>query len=154
MHEVELVERPSRRVIGLPHRGAYNRIGPVFEQLAAALTERELWPEAVEFLGIYYDDPESVEERDLRSMAGIAVRDDLGLPAGLEQVRLPAGRYAVLHHRGPYSGLPDAWTWLHGEWLPKSGLAQRDGPAAEIYRNSPGQVAEAELLTDICLAIA
>ena len=46
-------------------------------------------------------------------MAGIAVRDDLGLPAGLGQARLPGGRYAVLHHRGAYSGLPDAWMWLY-----------------------------------------
>jgi AraC family transcriptional regulator len=154
MHEGEVVERPERRVIGVAHRGPYDAIGPAFERLAAVAGERGLWSEAVEFLGVYFDDPRSVAAAELRSLAGIAVRDDLALPEGLEEVRLPAGRHAVLHHRGSYAGLAAAWAYLGGEWLPASGLAGREAPACEIYLNTPGEVPENELRTDICMPVA
>jgi AraC family transcriptional regulator len=153
MYPVEIMERPALRVIGLEHRGAYSRIGPVFERLGAAVTAAGLWPEAVEFLGLYFDDPSSVPEPELRSLAGIAVRDGVAAPAGFAEVRLAAGRFAVLHHRGPYEGLPAAWGWLMAEWLPRSGAVSRAEAACEIYRNAPGEVAPEELLTDICMAV-
>src|SRR5687768_12203565 len=57
MHEVSLVEEPERRVIGLGHRGAYAAIGPVFRAVSEAIEARGLWPEMLEFLGVYRDDP-------------------------------------------------------------------------------------------------
>lgn len=153
-HEIEIVERPEIRVIGLGHAGAYDRIGPTFERLGAALGARGLWPEAREFLGLYFGDPRTVAEADLRSMAGIAVRADLAVPEGFEAVVVPAGRYAVLRHRGPYEGLGEAWRWMYAEGLPTSGLETRDAAACEIYRNAPGEVPDAELRVDICVAVA
>jgi AraC family transcriptional regulator len=154
MYAIEVTERPARRVIGIAHRGPYHRIGAAFERLAAEVEAKGLWPEAIEFLGVYFDDPETVAQADLRSLAGIAVRDDLALPEGFEQARLAAGRHAVLHHKGPYSGLPAAWEHLYETWLPQSGLTLRPAPASEVYRNAPGQVPEADLLTDICMPVA
>jgi len=154
MYPVEITKRPARRVIGVAHRGAYNRIGGAFERLAAAVTERGLWPEAIEFMGVYFDDPGAVPEPELRSLAGIAVRKGLAAPAGFEEARLAGGQYAVLHHVGPYDGLPAAWAWLHAEWLPQSGVKGRPGAACEIYRNTPGEVEPAALATDICVPVA
>jgi AraC family transcriptional regulator len=153
MYPVEIMERPALRVIGLAHRGAYNQIGPVFEQLGAAVTEAGLWPEAIEVLGLYFDDPSQVPEADLRSLAGIAVRDGVTQPAGFAEERLAAGRFAVLRHRGPYEGLPAAWGWLMSDWLPKSGETPRAAVPCEVYRNAPGEVAPEDLLTDICMPI-
>jgi AraC family transcriptional regulator len=154
MYDIEVTERPARRVIGIGHRGPYDRIGGAFEALAAAAEAQGLWPEATEFLGVYFDDPEKTPAEDLRALAGIAVREDLALPDGFEQVRLAAGRHAVLRLIGPYAGLPAAWTWLYATWLPQSGLAPRDAPACEVYRNTPGQVPETELVTEICIPVA
>lgn len=153
MDRVDVIERPEIRVIGVPHQGSYSGIGPAFERLAAIADASNLWPETREFLGVYLDDPQTVPEQELRSLAGLAVRDDLPLPDGLEQVRIPAGRYALLHHVGPYSGLGDAWVYLMREWFPMSELGRRDAPAVEIYRNTPGEVPEAELLTDLGIAV-
>ena len=91
MHEVSLVEEPERRVVGLEHRGAYSAIGGTFTALMQAVEGRGLWPEAIEVLGVYRDDPRVVPEAELRSMAGIRVRDDLALPEGMAELRLPAG---------------------------------------------------------------
>ena len=71
MHEVSLVEEPERRVVGLEHRGAYSAIGGTFSALMQAVEGRGLWPEAIEVLGVYRDDPRVVPEAELRSMAGI-----------------------------------------------------------------------------------
>jgi AraC family transcriptional regulator len=150
MYDVEVRDRPARRVIGLAHTGAYQEIGPTFAALSAQVTELGLWPEAQEFLGLYFDDPGEVPEDDLRALAGIAVRDDLALPDGLEQTRLTAGKYAVLSFKGPYEGLPDAWAWLYNDWLPASGERPGPGIACEVYVNSPTDVAPEDLRTDIC----
>jgi AraC family transcriptional regulator len=154
MYPVEIMKRPPRRVIGVAHRGGYSQIGGAFGRLKALLDERELWPEAIEFMGVFFDDPHAVPEAELRSLAGIAVRKGLALPDGLEEARLQGGKHAVLHLVGPYDGLPAAWRWLYDEWLPQSGMKGRRGAAAEIYRNTPGEVEPAALATDICLPVA
>ncbi len=154
MDRVDVTEQPEMRVIGIPHRGPYDTIGPAFERFAEVAGTAGLWPEASAFLGVYLDDPEAVPPADLRALAGIAVRDDLPLPADLEEVLVPAGRHAVLHHKGPYAGLGDAWVYLMREWFPMAELGRREAPALEIYRNTPGEVPDAELLTDLCLPVA
>lgn len=154
MYDVEVCERAARRVIGLSHTGAYNEIGPTFQALSARLGELGLWPEAQEFLGLYFDDPGEVPEDDLRALAGIVVRDELTLPDGLEQARLAAGKYAVLSFKGPYEGLADAWAWLYNDWLPTSGERAGPGVACEVYVNSPVDVAPEELRTDVCAPLA
>lgn len=154
MYAVEIVKRPQRRVIGVPHRGPYSEIGGSFGRLAAALDQRGLWSEAVEFLGAYFDDPGAVPAAELRSMAAIAVRKGLALPDGFEEARLAGGQYAVLRHVGPYDGLPAAWAWLYQTWLPASGMVRRPAAACEIYRNTPGEVEPAALATDLCVPVA
>lgn len=54
---------------------------------------------------------------------------------------------------GAYSGLGDTWVYLMRGWFPMSELGRRDAPAVEIYRNTPGQVPEAALPTDIGVAV-
>lgn len=154
MYEVEVMERPARRVIGVAHRGPYTGIGGAFKRLSTLVGEHGLGPEAIEFLGVYFDDPGSVPEDEMHSLAAIAVRDDLPMPPGFEQARLAAGRYAVLHHVGPYAGLPAAWGWMLSEWVPASGLLVREDAACEVYLNAPGKVPEAELRTEICMPVA
>jgi AraC family transcriptional regulator len=154
MYPVEIVKRPARRVIGIGHRGAYHLIGGAFERLAAAVDAHRLWPEQIEFLGVYLDDPRVVPESELRSLAGIAVRKGLALPEGFEEAKVPGGQFAVLHHFGPYEGLPAAWAWLGGEWLPQSGMKGRGGAACEVYLNTPSEVVPEALATDICVPVA
>lgn len=153
MYPVEIREEGPRRVVGIGHQGAYDRIGPAFMRLSDIVTERGLWPRALEFLGVYLDDPNEVPVEDLRALAGIAVAEDLPLPEGMEQIHVAGGRYAVLRLVGPYSGLPAAWRWLYGSWLGGSGETLRDSPALEIYRNDPDKVPEAELVTEILVPL-
>jgi AraC family transcriptional regulator len=104
-------------------------------------------------LALYHDDPETNAAAELRSDAALVVRDDVALPEGLEEVTLPAGRYARFTHRGAYGGLGDAWARLMGAWLPGSGFRVGSGPAYECYVTDPRTTATADLRTDLYLPL-
>ncbi|WP_315981699.1 GyrI-like domain-containing protein [Aliamphritea spongicola] len=108
----------------------------------------------VRMLAIYYDDPASVAEADLRSMACMSCLADVELPEGFSRQTLMGGEYAVLRHKGPYADLASAYQWLYGVWLPQSGRLPADQPCFEEYLNNPREVAPAELLTDIYVPLA
>jgi AraC family transcriptional regulator len=75
------------------------------------------------------------------------------LPDGFDDVTVPGGRHAVLTLKGPYTGIPAAWTWLYGDWFPASGEEPADRAPFEIYRNSPADTPPAELITEICVPL-
>lgn len=154
MFPVEIINRPALRLAAVPHRGAYNEISRAFERLGGVFAARGLWPQVRGMAGVYYDNPSEVAVADLRSHAGYAVDDALTLTAPLEEVRLPAGRCAVLHFKGPYTGLAAAYDQLFCTWLPASGHEAAEAPAYEIYHNTPADTAPEDLLTDICLPLA
>jgi AraC family transcriptional regulator len=104
--------------------------------------------------GVYYDDPSAVPESQLRSHAAFEVGEDFQVEAPLEEIRLPAGRHAVLEHTGPYSGLQAAYDQLYRDWLPASGEDPADRPVFEVYRNTPMDAAPEALRTDIMLPLA
>ncbi len=149
MFTIEIRKTDDRRIIGLPHKGAYLEIGKVFEKVSAIATSRNLWPNVKSMVGLYYDDPNAVAEADLRSFAALEVSPDLALPDGLEEVSVAKGDVAVLVFKGPYSGLKAAYDYLYGEWLPNSGRETRDEPSYEVYLNSPMDTAPKDLLTEI-----
>jgi AraC family transcriptional regulator len=95
-----------------------------------------------------------VPEAELRSMAAIRVRPDLPRPEGFAETTLPGGRYARVEVKGPYFGLPAAYMWTYGEWLPASGERDRGTPSFEVYANGPHEVPPEELLTHIYVPLA
>ena len=103
MHPVTTRTEPARRVIALPHKGAYSEIGKSFEAFGALCESRQLWPQIGPVLALYLDSPEDVPEDQLRSYAGAEFRGD-ETPQGMEDMQIPGGKTAVLTFKGPYSG--------------------------------------------------
>ncbi|GGB27720.1 AraC family transcriptional regulator [Allosediminivita pacifica] len=150
MHDVRIEERPSLRLAALGHTGPYIKAGRTFEQVSAIFTARDLWPQARGMVGVYYDDPGSKPEGELRADAGIVVEPGFPIPDGLHEVLLDRGPCAVLRFKGPYSELHTAYDYLYGEWLPQSGREPAERPPYEVYLNTPRDVAPQDLLTEIC----
>ena len=150
---VEIKTLARMRLAALEHRGAYPQIIRTFEKLCAVFNQGGLWNHARGMASVYYDDPSVVAEAELRSAAGVVVEESFSLPGDLCEIWIGGGRCAVLRHQGAYAGLPDAWHAFYNDWLPSSGEAASDMPSFEIYRNSPKDVPEAELLTDICIPL-
>lgn len=151
MFDVEIREMPDRRIAAARHTGSYQEISHAFERVSMIIGARNLWLRIGAMVGVYYDDPNAVAQQDLRSAAGFEFEGPV--PDDLEEIEIPAGRFAVLRHKGPYAGLPSAYDYLYGQWLPNSGEEPRDAPANEIYVNTPADTAQPDLLTDICLPI-
>lgn len=153
MFDITIRPEPARRLFAVKHSGPYMDIARSFEKLTAVVSARNLWHEARGMVGVYYDDPSSVKPGDLRSHAGVVVGDAIPLPEGLEDVRLPGGKTAVLRFKGHYSGLPAAYDYLYGVWLPQSGEEAGDSPPFEFYVNSPMDTAAEDLLTDVSVPL-
>ena len=95
-HPVILRSDPPRRLAAVPHKGPYFEINRAFEKLFAAIVARGQMKDAGLMVGVHYDDPSATPLADLRSHAGAIVGEDVALAAPLDEVRLPAGRHAVL----------------------------------------------------------
>lgn len=152
MYPVTIRTEPSRVLAGIIHEGAYDKIGAAFETFFAHCQSHDLWPRLGNPIGIYFHNPESVPEAELRSLAGAELRTE-DVPQGLEGHRIAEGRYAVLTLRGPYQLIPSAYESLFGQWLPSSGEEPADAPCFEVYLNNPMEVAPDDLLTEICLPL-
>jgi AraC family transcriptional regulator len=154
MHDVTIQILPDMRIAAVPHVGPYFQIGETFGKLMQAIGQAGLFPRlAGPALGIYHDDPSSVPAAELRAHAGMQLSDAKPLPAGFDDVTVRGGRHAVLTLKGPYTGIPAAWTWLYGEWFPGSGEEPADRAPFEIYRNSMADTAPADLVTEICVPL-
>ena len=149
MYGVKVEDAPERRLAAMAHVGAYNGVSKSYEKVAAVFTIRDLWKHARGMVGIYYDDPSTVPEAELRSHAAVELADDVVVPDPLEEVLIRGDESAVLVMQGAYKGLQEAYEWLYGQWLPQSGRMPADQPSYEIYLNSPMDTAPADLLTQI-----
>jgi AraC family transcriptional regulator len=153
MFEVTVRHLALAQAVTLPHQGSYLKIGKAFETLFGWFAMRGLLKPGARSIGLYYDDPNAVAEENLRSAAGIVVETAPMIEAPMSVTPMAGGEYAVLRHKGPYSDLHLAYTWLYGTWLPQSGREVADTPVFEEYVNSPRDTPPAELLTDICLPL-
>jgi AraC family transcriptional regulator len=162
--DVQIVDVPERRVAASLHSGAYPRISEAFERLGALLggaseasgVEAKRFDRAspMTMLASYLDDPNLVPEAELRSYAAIVLAAGERAPEGLVELAVGGGLYAKTTHRGPYSGLAEAWRWLMVEWQRSAGARIDARPWFEIYRNTPGQVPLDELETELYLPLA
>jgi AraC family transcriptional regulator len=151
MH-VEIDMLPGLRLATVRHVGPYHRIGRAFGRLddivrRAGLPHREL-------VGVYHDDPAVTPPDQLRSDAGVVVDEGVPLPPGLDEQRVPAGRFARAEHAGSYAGLPAAWGEFKRAIAAQTGTANPRGHTFELYRNTPMDVPEAELRTVLYMSVA
>lgn len=153
MYDISTTTIQDLHLAAIAHRGDYSESGIAFQKLGAILSAGGHWPDTRGMVGVYYDDPSTTKPEDLRSHAGVIwARDDL--PDGLDPVTLQGGRCAVLHFKGPYSGLAAAYQYLYGPWLAENKVALRDVPSFEVYLNDPTDTAPDDLLTDIHIPLA
>lgn len=151
--QLEYKDMPALRVAAVRHRGPYHQIAEAFGRLGQVAAGAGLQDAPGTMLAAYHDDPAVTPVAELRSDAGLVLGEGTAVPPGLVELTLPAGRYAVTTHVGPYQFLGEAWAQLRQQ---VAGAGQRAAPGAsyEIYRNTPETVPESKLLTELYLAVA
>jgi AraC family transcriptional regulator len=151
--DVTIRDLPPLQLAAIDHVGSYMQIDRAFEPLFGWFAARGLLSPATRSIGVYYDDPFSVAEDELRSRAGLVVQRDFRFEAPLIETNISGGRHAVLRHKGPYATMRSAYQWFYGSWLAQSGEEVEDAPVFEEYLNNPREVAPQDLVTDIFLPL-
>jgi AraC family transcriptional regulator len=103
-------------------------------------------------LGISPDVPKGPTDPEMRFVAAFVIEaaaPGLNTPPGLSWDTIPAGRWAVFRHVGPYQTLSRTWQAIYGQWLPASGQQLRPAAPFERYENEPTDVPPEQLITDI-----
>ena len=144
---VRVETRRGYRLAVSEHRGSYMDIGRAFSRVRDRVDSGSL------MVAIYEDDPDVVPPADLRSAAGTVVDPGMKIPHDLVERMVPAGRYAIMRHIGPYSSMHAAYLWLYGQWLPSSGEEPRDHPIIEEYLTDPATTPPVDAVTDILLPL-
>ncbi len=162
--EVRIVDRPATRLACIRTVGPYwEVVGPAFDRLFDIARARG-WIGSSDstsayplILASYLDSPQHVPLSDLRADVCIGVADDVQTDEQLTVRVMPAARYVVFSHIGPYAGLRDAWSQahmlIHSGQVPGNPVLRHDGECFEIYCNDPCITAPEQLRTDIYLPI-
>ncbi len=70
---------------------------------------------------------------ELFYIACVEVADLNSIPAAMISRVIPAGRHALFTHVGKLDKLDATMKFIHGVWLPQSGMSRRDAPEIEVY---------------------
>jgi AraC family transcriptional regulator len=139
------------RLAAIEHRGDYQAVGNSFANVQIFFAANGL-PFTRSF-GIYFDDPESVPENELRAEAGLATNANIPAHAKIREVKIPASLCASILHKGPYAELERVYRHLFRDWLPTSGYEAGDFPCFEEYLNDPRELPPTEWLTRVNLPL-
>lgn len=146
-------DQPDYQCVAVSHTGSYSAVDRAFSTLFRKLSTPGSMTEAVQMIGVYFDDPAMLDESKLESLACAAGVSPAMQPHDLDTWHIQGGMHAVLRHHGSYDGLDSAYDWLFGQWLPNSGHDPQDQPVYEVYVNDPRETAPKDLLVEICLPL-
>ena len=146
-------------VIYLRHVGSYSEFGEVFQDMLGSLitwssAKGLVSSEEIKLLTVYHDNHEITEDDKLRTSVCMVVPKNTKAEGKFDKMNIPPGKYAIGHFEidNPEQH-SEAWAYLYGEWLPKSGYQPDDRPSFEIYLNDPNTHPEKKHLLDIYLPV-
>lgn len=156
-HDVtaEIVDFPETRIAYLTHIGSPGTVLNTAGKFIEWRKESGLSPvKSSRTFGIPYSDPDTTLPEEFRWDVCGSV--DCEIPSNLYGVTngvIPAGKCAVLRHKGSHSKLNDSIWYFFNTWLLNSGEETRDQPIYFEYLNFIFEVDESDLLTDIYLPL-
>ncbi len=113
-----------------------------FRELSRYSWRRLILPAGKPFVIYHSEDSETIDVE-----AGIPVFFQGRGTARVKPGEIPAGTYAAVRHKGPYSSMPAAYKFLE-EYIQENGY-KRIGLSYEVFRTNPGLTPPAMLKTDI-----
>jgi DNA gyrase inhibitor GyrI len=160
MADVALQYLNAMRVAAFRHAGLHDPrlTDATWQQLIVWASPRRLLgrtPEA-RGIGLLWDDPRQFGPRDRRYDVGVPIDeadvDSIEAP-GFVVVTAP-GRYLKVTHEAGYDSILSTYDEVIEGPLRYDGWTLLAQPIIEIYRNSPSEVSEGDLRTDIYFPVA
>ena len=150
---VRIENAKDRRVAFMRHTGPYEKVGETWQKFTMWMFSAGMVNRPVAIFGATHDDPEVTPPDKLRYDCCIEVDDDFQPSGDVGVQTISGGKYAIATHKGPYTGLPQIYCGLLGQWMPKHNHQPATGPFLEIYKNNPQDTPPEELLTEVCIPI-
>lgn len=116
----------------------------------AALGAAQVDPVGAPFT-LYYQAPDADTAGDIAMCVPIAGAASLDSGAPIDLVEVPAGAAAAIIHEGSYDNTGESYATV-AAWIQERGHTIT-GPAREVYLNSPAEVDEADLRTELLFPI-
>ncbi|MBM4241043.1 MAG: GyrI-like domain-containing protein [Euryarchaeota archaeon] len=138
------------RVAYTPYRGSYDKIPELMGEVVDWLMNKGLQMTGMIY-GTYYNSPEDVPEEDLQYEIGASFDGDAQQEGRVGVKELPEHTVLAAMHKGPYTEVGPV---IHAivKYAVKNGY-DIVGPITEVYLNSPMEVPESELLTEVRLPV-
>lgn len=137
---VRTEELPPLRVAYVKHMKGYEDaagIGAAFETLFAWAGPRGFMGPDARVLGIALDDPDITPKDKCRYCAAVVVNDRAAPDGRIGLMTLRPGMYAVGRFAGGAGIFKEAYGYMYGTWLPRSGWQPDDAPGFESYVGEP-----------------
>lgn len=153
--QVEIIDFPHTPIAVLEHLGSPDRVNDSVLTFIEWRKQSGLSPVTTsQSFGLVYSDPNQTPDEEFRfDICGSVKQPVPENPQGVINKSIPAGRCAMVEHKGSHSTLENSIYPLYSDWLPESGEQLRDFPLFFCYRNFFPDVAEHELITEIYLPI-
>lgn len=143
------------RVAAMLHKGSYETLSATFDELFEWVESKRV--PIMRTIGIYWDNPEFVDEAKLRSAACVEIPtnyqfiDNGGLPIDIMQI--VGGNYAMTRFVGPYEKLEPVWVEFTAYVENTLGRKITQDPAFEVYVNDPAETPASELITELFMPV-
>ena len=147
---VTLKKVESMKVALISVQGPYSEIGPVFGELYGWLSKKGVQPAGLPF-GIYYDNPDEVPPEECRYDICVPIAVQVESDERVQIKELPEIEVASFIHKGAYEKVNSSWKKVY-TWIYRNNYKPA-GPGREVYLNSPEEVPEDSLLTEIQVPI-
>ena len=153
--EVVMRTLPESRCLTFRRLGCYEECHEAWNDLMGKLAMAGRVMDVELSLGLCYDDPDVTSTDKLRYDACVTLtRLPATLPEGCRWRTIPAGRYAIATHHGPYESIFETYVGLIGRYLPFHDIELVNEPVVENYLNNPTDTAPADLRTEVCVRVA
>ena len=145
-YNIKLEEKQAQQVLSIRRITSMGNlpqeIGKAYNSIIQYLNELGEQPADAPYTAYYNLDMENLDvEMGFPVSKKLAERDEI------KANEIPAGKYAECTYKGPYAEMAPVYDAMN-QWMAEKGL-EATGIAYEVYYNSPGEVAESELLTKI-----
>jgi len=143
MAEVQLKDVEGMEVMSLPFTGSYSQTRDKMDELMSWLL-RAGHPYSSTPFALYYDDPSSVPEEQLRAEVCLPIEEACEGEGEIVRKSIPPASVACAVHKGPYSGIGAVYEQIHA-WLRENGYRPVEGaPSRELFIVMHGQTDEPE----------
>ena len=145
---MEVVEKriEESKVAYIRHKGSYDKIPELMQEVGEWLSEKNLQMTGRVY-GTYFNSPEDTPTENLQYEIGFSF-EGTTMPEGKIGIKeVPEHTVLTAMHKGPYTEIGPV---IHAvaDYAVKNGY-DIVGPVTEVYLNSPLEVPESELLTEV-----